>query len=54
MTNEYIEQQVTVGELRELFKSGEYEIEIDTPDGFQPIVNWFDKGSVFPNSMMYS
>jgi len=38
------EKQVTVQELRELYLSGEYTIEIDTPDGYQTIGKWFDKG----------
>lgn len=41
---QFIEQEITVGELRDLYKSGEYEIEINTPDGYQPVVTWFDKG----------
>ena len=38
----FIEKEITVGELKELFNSNKYEIEIDTPDGFQPIINWFN------------
>ena len=38
------EKKVTVQELRELYLSGEYTIEIDTPDGYQTIGKWFDKG----------
>lgn len=37
-------KEVTVKELNELYKSGKFNIEIDTPDGFQPITNWFNKG----------
>jgi len=37
-------KEVSVGELKELWESGEYNIEIDTPDGFNRITNWFDKG----------
>ena len=37
-------KEVTVGELKSLFSSGKYKIEIDTPDGFQQITKWFDKG----------
>ena len=37
-------KEVTVGELRRLYKEGKYDIEIDTPDGFQPVVSWWDKG----------
>jgi len=37
-------KEVTVKELKELYHCGEYDIEIDTPDGFVPIVNWFNKG----------
>jgi len=40
------EKQVTVGELRELWLSREYDIELGTPDGYQPIINWFDKGEL--------
>ena len=35
---------VTVEELKSLVTSGEYVVEIDTPDGYQKITNWFDKG----------
>jgi RecA/RadA recombinase len=38
------EKIITVDELRHLWFSEEYDIEIDTPDGYQPIVNWWDKG----------
>ena len=38
------QQETTVGELKSLYNSGLYEIQVDTPDGYQPIVNWFDKG----------
>lgn len=38
------EKIVTVGELQDLYTSGLYEIEIDTPDGYQPITAWFNKG----------
>lgn len=44
MTHIIDEKEITVGELRELWFSGDYDIEIDTPDGYQPVVNWFDKG----------
>jgi RecA/RadA recombinase len=37
-------KEVTVEELKELYQSGRFNIEIDTPDGFQKITNWFDKG----------
>lgn len=37
-------KQVTVGELRDLYKSNLYNIEIETPDGYAEITNWFDKG----------
>lgn len=39
-----IEKTVTVAELKEMYSSGLYDIEIDTPDGFQRIGKWFDKG----------
>lgn len=39
-----VDQEVTVAELKELYDSKKYNIEIDTPDGFQSINNWFDKG----------
>jgi len=35
---------VSVEELKQIYDSGKYYIEIETPDGFQPITNWFDKG----------
>lgn len=37
-------QQITVKELREIYMAGTHTIEIDTPDGFQQIGQWFDKG----------
>lgn len=40
----YIEKEVTVKELRDLYHSNNYEIEISTPDGYQKIGNWYDKG----------
>lgn len=40
----YIEKEITVGELKDLFHNGQYQIEIDTPDGYQEITQWFDKG----------
>lgn len=39
-----IEATMTVGELRELYHTGEYDIQIDTPDGYQFLGEWFDKG----------
>lgn len=39
-----IEKTITVGELRDLYFTNEYDIEISTPDGYQPITHWFDKG----------
>ena len=41
---EYITKEVTVAELKDLYHSGEYDIEISTPDGFCAVTNWFDKG----------
>jgi RecA/RadA recombinase len=40
----YIEKEVSVKELRELYHNGEYSIEVYTPDGYQKIGKWFDKG----------
>lgn len=39
-------KQITIRELKELYDSGKYNLEIDTPDGFQKITAWFDKGSL--------
>ena len=39
-------KEVTVGELKDLWDSGKYTIEIDTPDGFTQITEWFDKGNL--------
>lgn len=39
-------KEVTVGELNKLFQSGKYNIEIDTPDGFQSVTKWFNKGKL--------
>lgn len=39
-------KEISVRELKNLFYSDEYYIEIDTPDGFQPITAWFDKGEL--------
>jgi RecA/RadA recombinase len=38
------EKMITVGELRDLVLRDDLEIEIDTPDGYQKIVSWWDKG----------
>ena len=40
----YFEKEVTVAELRNLYHTQEYDIEISSPDGYQPIGKWFDKG----------
>lgn len=37
-------KEVTVQELNNLYNSGKFNIEIDSPDGFLPITNWFNKG----------
>ena len=37
-------KKVSVEELRNMYKSEKYDIQIDTPDGFCPITEWFDKG----------
>lgn len=42
--SELIEKEVTVEELKKLYNSGLYTIEIDTPDDYQKIGKWFDKG----------
>jgi RecA/RadA recombinase len=39
-------KEVTVSELKSLWDSGLYNIEIDTPDGFNNITAWFDKGQL--------
>lgn len=39
-------KNITVAELKQLYESDQYHIEIDTPDGFQPITQWFDKGKL--------
>jgi RecA/RadA recombinase len=41
-----IEKEITVGELKEIYDSGDYLIELDTPDGFQKIGKWFNKGTL--------
>lgn len=38
------EISITVAELKEKWETGEYNIEIQTPDGFCSIINWFNKG----------
>jgi RecA/RadA recombinase len=40
------EEEVTVGELRDMYMSNEYDIEMDTPDGYQPLGEWYDKGEL--------
>lgn len=37
-------KDVSVFELKSLYDSGDYDIEIDSPDGFQKLGKWFDKG----------
>lgn len=41
--NNFEEMTITIAELKELYNSGKY-FEIDTPDGFQKIISWWDKG----------
>lgn len=43
---DYVEKEVTVKELKDMYASDEYDIEISSPDGYQKIVNWFDKGTL--------
>lgn len=43
-TQDRVPRTVTVEELKHLRVSDQYQIEINTPDGFQKIGNWFDKG----------
>jgi RecA/RadA recombinase len=43
LLNRVITKNISVGELRQLFLN-DYKIEIDTPDGFQSIISWWDKG----------
>lgn len=38
------EKVVIVEELRQLFHQGDLDIEIETPDGWQKIISWWDKG----------
>lgn len=38
------ERAVTVGELRKIWFTGEYSILLLTPDGFQKVISWWDKG----------
>lgn len=40
----YVEKVVSVEELKTLYESGKYDIEIDTPDGYQTIGRWYNKG----------
>jgi RecA/RadA recombinase len=40
----YQEKTISVKELKELYHSNEYDIELDTPDGYQAIGEWFNKG----------
>jgi RecA/RadA recombinase len=40
----YVEKEVTVKELRDLYHTNMFDIEISTPDGYQKIGNWYDKG----------
>ena len=44
MIASFEETTITVNELRSMWFSDNYDIEIETPDGFQSICNWFDKG----------
>lgn len=38
------ENVITIGELRDLILRDDSEFEIDTPDGYQRIISWHDKG----------
>jgi len=42
----YSESEITISELKELYNSNDYNIDILTPDGYQPIGQWFNKGSL--------
>lgn len=41
---ETVEKEVTIEELKKLYDSNEYNIEIKTPDGFQELGEWYNKG----------
>lgn len=43
-TTDWITIETTVGEFKKIWDADQYDIEIDTPDGWQPIVYWFNKG----------
>jgi RecA/RadA recombinase len=46
-TGDVVQQgRISVKDLKNLWTSEKYYIELDTPDGFQPIINWFDKGQL--------
>lgn len=42
----WIEKEISVDTLRNLWNTNQYDIEIDSPDGWQAITNWFDKGKL--------
>jgi len=39
-------KEISILELKDLWMSGDYDIELDSPDGFQKITHWFNKGSL--------
>lgn len=41
-----ITRTITVEELRDIYHNGEVTIELQTPDGWQPVISWWDKGSL--------
>lgn len=44
MNHVWTNKTISVEELKNLYNSNDYEIEVDTPDGYQPIGKWFNKG----------
>ena len=43
--HKYLEKTISVAELKEMYKSGK-DFEISTPDGYQKVIEWFDKGEL--------
>lgn len=39
-------RNINVGDLRTKFLEGNNRIEISTPDGYQKIIDWFDRGEI--------
>lgn len=43
--DDWCEKEISISEIKSLLDSGEYDIEVSSPDGFVPVVDFVDKGT---------